>query len=179
MAKTKSEWDHRMFRAWLLDELDKREWRQADLARAMRPDNPRGITSMISKWLRGEAQPDPRLCRDLAAALGADVDLVLELAGHRPPEPRNERERQIENIRAALRLLTPEQLSYVQATVRALTDEARRRGQSGAGSPSADQEPDARGDNRGGKRGPARRTPCVGASPWFAPLSDAWALASL
>lgn len=182
--KTKAEtqpgkWDYRPFRNWLLAELEKRQWRQADLARAMRPADPSGIASNISKWLRGDNRPEPRLCQELAQALGVDVNLVLELAGHKPVEPRNEREQRIENIRAALRMLPPEQLGFIEATVRALTEELRRgAAQGGPGTPEAAQKSEGDAGRLGTQR--AIRRQSHQATGWLAALGEfPYALATL
>jgi transcriptional regulator with XRE-family HTH domain len=67
------------FATWVRGELRRREWSAADLARRM--DVNSGI---ISNWLRGKRRPSPRSCDLLADVLGADLDYVLALVGHRP-----------------------------------------------------------------------------------------------
>jgi transcriptional regulator with XRE-family HTH domain len=67
------------FANWVRGELRRREWSAADLARRM--DVNSGI---ISNWLSGKRRPSPRSCDLLADVLGADLDFVLALVGHRP-----------------------------------------------------------------------------------------------
>lgn len=68
------------FPKWLKRQLERREWRQVDLAK--RADI---STTSVSHYLNGNRIPDPVTCDRIADALGADRDLVLALAGHRPP----------------------------------------------------------------------------------------------
>lgn len=65
------------FSAWLQRELDRREMRPADFAR-LADVNP----SLVTRWLHGTT-PSPESCDLIADVLGADLDLVLGLAGHR------------------------------------------------------------------------------------------------
>lgn len=64
---------------WLRDELRRREWSIADLARRANLD-----ASAVGRWVRSDRTPSPESCDLLADALGVDVDRVLVLAGHRP-----------------------------------------------------------------------------------------------
>lgn len=66
------------FSAWLREEMQRREWRQADFARATNID-----VSMVSRWLQGR-RPDPASLERIAEALGEELDMLLTLAGHRP-----------------------------------------------------------------------------------------------
>ena len=72
------------YSAWMLEEMRRREWRQADFARAAGVD-----VSMVSRWLQGR-RPDPASLERVASALGVDLDGVLTLAGHRPRSPRDD-----------------------------------------------------------------------------------------
>lgn len=86
--------------SWLRRQLKRREWLQSELARRT------GLSdSSISQYLSGNRIPDPITCDKIADALGADRDLVLALAGHRPPDtpidPDDPRERVIALIRRA------------------------------------------------------------------------------
>jgi transcriptional regulator with XRE-family HTH domain len=72
------------FQEWMQEEMSRREWRQADFARAAGVD-----VSMVSRWLRGR-RPDPASLERVAAALGVDLDALLTLAGHRPRSPRDD-----------------------------------------------------------------------------------------
>lgn len=70
---------HESFGAWLGRQLLRREWSQADLARAT------GISSgRISEWVRGTRLPNSESAIRLADALHEDPDYVLALSGHRP-----------------------------------------------------------------------------------------------
>lgn len=63
-----------MFNDWLQEELDKKDWTQADLMRAS------GLTSAaISKYLNGRI-PDDKSLRKIAHALNLPVDFVFEKA---------------------------------------------------------------------------------------------------
>src|SRR5688500_19288714 len=72
------------YSAWMLEEMRRREWRQADFARAAGVD-----VSMVSRWLQGR-RPDPGSLERVASALGVDLDALLTLAGHRPRSPRDD-----------------------------------------------------------------------------------------
>lgn len=70
-----------MFNEWLQDELNKKEWTQADLSRAS------GLTTAaISKYLNGRI-PDDKSLRKLAHAFGLPADLVFEKADKLPSKP--------------------------------------------------------------------------------------------
>ncbi len=71
--------ESKQFGPWLGRQLKRREWNQADLARAMNTSS-----GVVSNWIRGGRVPSPESCDRLADVFGADVDLVLTLAGHRP-----------------------------------------------------------------------------------------------
>ena len=72
------------YKEWMLAEMRRREWRQADFARAAGVD-----VSMVSRWLNGR-RPDPASLERVAVALGVDLDGLLTLAGHRPRSPRDD-----------------------------------------------------------------------------------------
>lgn len=67
------------FGRWLQHQLDRRGWKQADLARKMP-----ATTGTISHWITGKRIPDPASCDLIADVLGIDIDVVLGVAGHRP-----------------------------------------------------------------------------------------------
>jgi len=75
------------YSAWMLAEMRRRKWRQADFARAAGLD-----VSMVSRWLHGR-RPDPASLERVAVALGVDLDTLLTLAGHRSPTPRDDEPR--------------------------------------------------------------------------------------
>ncbi len=68
------------FGQWLKGELARREWRPRDLARRMEASE-----GTISHWANDIRFPNPAAVRRIAAALGIDVDYLLTVAGHRPP----------------------------------------------------------------------------------------------
>lgn len=67
------------FGHWLARQLDRREWKAADLARRLdvRP-------GVVSHWLRDQRTPSTPSCERIADVLRVDIDTVLEKAGHRP-----------------------------------------------------------------------------------------------
>jgi transcriptional regulator with XRE-family HTH domain len=70
------------FAEWFRKQLDRRGWSQADFARAA------GLAhATVSTWYRGVRVPDPESCDRIADALHIDVETVLRMAGHLPPEP--------------------------------------------------------------------------------------------
>ena len=64
---------------WLRQQLDARQWPQAELVRrsggAIKADR-------VSKWLKGSEQPSHRNAVRTANALEVDVDEALEVAGY-------------------------------------------------------------------------------------------------
>jgi transcriptional regulator with XRE-family HTH domain len=106
------------YSAWMRGEMQRRQWRQTDFARAA------GINvSMVSRWLRGR-RPDPTSLEKVAAALGIDLDALLTLAGHRPPAARDDDPR-VASLVAKVRQIrwTPERFLIVDA----LLDDLRHR----------------------------------------------------
>lgn len=67
------------FSEWLQSELDKRQWRQADLARSGKI-----ATSMLSRIINRERFPGPDTCRSIARAFGIPPEEVLRQAGLLP-----------------------------------------------------------------------------------------------
>jgi transcriptional regulator with XRE-family HTH domain len=106
------------FPSWMRQEMARREWRQADFARAAEVD-----VSMISRWLRGR-RPDPASLERIAAALGVDGDALLTLAGHRPPSPQDD-DPWVATLVTKVRQVrwTPERFLLVEA----MLDDLRRR----------------------------------------------------
>lgn len=67
------------FRTWLAQQLAWREWTQADFVRRT------GFSSgIVSQWMNGRKVPSSESVDRIADVLGADLDMVLALAGHRP-----------------------------------------------------------------------------------------------
>jgi transcriptional regulator with XRE-family HTH domain len=100
------------------EEMRRRDWRQADFARAAGVD-----VSMVSRWLHGR-RPDPASLERVAGALGVDIDMLLTLAGHRPRSPRDDDPR-VAALIAKVRQITwtPERFLIVDA----LLDDLRHR----------------------------------------------------
>jgi transcriptional regulator with XRE-family HTH domain len=86
------------FGRWLQAQMRRRDWSQADLAQQVKAS-----TGAVSMWARGLRKPDPDSCERIADALGLDVDLVLTMAGHRPPsyetDPNDPKELTIQRLR--------------------------------------------------------------------------------
>jgi transcriptional regulator with XRE-family HTH domain len=78
---------------------------------------------MVSRWLHGR-RPDPASLERVAEALGADLDALLTLAGHRPRSPRDDDPR-VASLVAKVRQITwtPERFLIVDA----LLDDLRHR----------------------------------------------------
>lgn len=97
------------FAEWLQEELDKRDWRQADLARYG------GIaTSMLSRVMTGERSPGPDTCVSIARAFRMPPEDVFRKAGLLPLQ-QNETETQRE-----MRFLFDQLDEQAQATVIAM-----------------------------------------------------------
>jgi transcriptional regulator with XRE-family HTH domain len=67
--------------SWVNQQLTRKGWRPADAARAFGVDD-----SMISKWRRGLAGPDPKSLRRVAESLELPILEVLVAAGWITPE---------------------------------------------------------------------------------------------
>ena len=106
------------YKNWLREEMRRREWRQADFARAVGVD-----VSMVSRWMQGR-RPDPASLERVAAGLGVDLDALLTLAGHRPQTARDD-DPQVATLVAKVRQIqwTPERFLIVDA----LLDDLRHR----------------------------------------------------
>jgi transcriptional regulator with XRE-family HTH domain len=75
------------FIPWLLEELNKRSWRPADLAHRA------GLsTGSLSNVLSGNRNAGPDICNAVARALGEPEEKVFRLAGLLPPLPAEEDE---------------------------------------------------------------------------------------
>ena len=64
------------FGEWLVEELNRRSWNLADLARKA---NTSGAS--ISRVINGDRNPGPELCRSIAKALGYNEEYVFRKAG--------------------------------------------------------------------------------------------------
>lgn len=75
------------FVAWVVEELDKRNWRPADLAHKA------GVsTGSLSNVLKGKRRAGPDICKAIAGAFGAPPEQVFRLAGLLPALPVQEDE---------------------------------------------------------------------------------------
>ncbi len=72
----------KMFSEWLLAELQKREWSQADLARAAQLE--RGT---IGNVLRNVRRPGPDVCLAIARALNLSPESIFRKANLLPAKP--------------------------------------------------------------------------------------------
>ena len=68
------------FGNWLGQELQHRNWNQAELARRSRT-----TTAQISRIMTGEQNPGPTVCQKLARALHIPAEEVFRYAGLLPP----------------------------------------------------------------------------------------------
>jgi len=98
---------------WLAEQLNIRAWSARELARRI------GMSqTSISRYLEGTLTPSPKTCHKLAAALGADLRKVMQLAGHLPsPLPTVEGEEEAITI---LRSLSTDTRTIVMQILRSL-----------------------------------------------------------
>jgi len=84
------------FTEWLENELNKRNWDRAELARRARL-----ATSTVTRIMNGERSPGPDFCRSVARALNLPPETVFRKAGLLPQKPDTDPE-----IEEALHLLS-------------------------------------------------------------------------
>lgn len=70
------------FTVWILEELNKKDWKPADLAKKARMS-----TGALSNIMNGNRKPGPEICRAIAQALDQPPEHVFRLAGLLPPLP--------------------------------------------------------------------------------------------
>jgi len=111
------------FGSWLQRQLDRREWKQSDFARRAKVS-----TSAVSYYISGARLPDPITCDRIADVLDADRDLVLALAGHRPPDQPLDPDDPITILLGAARKVrwTPERLESILVVLRMYAETDRR-----------------------------------------------------
>jgi transcriptional regulator with XRE-family HTH domain len=108
---------------WIEGELRSRDWRQADLARRARVS-----TTAVSDWVRGKKVPDPASCDLLSDIFHADLDFVLDLAGHRPPDSNDDPASPANRLSALLHRVqwNPDREAVVEGIIRGFIDRDRR-----------------------------------------------------
>ena len=120
------------FAAWLRRQLARRDWTQADFARAA------GLpTGTVSRWVRGERVPTPLHADLIADVLGVDLDIVLAVAGHRPNvDPDDPPE--IADLIAMIRKtqMHPDRVAGLRSMLDGWQSRDRREAQSSSGSSS-------------------------------------------
>lgn len=70
------------FTVWIVEELNKRDWNPADLAKKARMS-----TGALSNIMNGKRKPGPEICRAIASALSEPPEHVFRMAGLLPPLP--------------------------------------------------------------------------------------------
>lgn len=116
------------FSEWLLLELKKREWSQADLARAAQVSR-----SAISEIISGRRQVGKDTANAIAEALKIPPEHVFRAAGILPSQP--DADPWVEEMDAKLRQLSPELRDLAARVIESIieSEEAqRRRGKSGS-----------------------------------------------
>lgn len=74
--------DQLTFGEWLEDRLKEKRWSQSAFA-----DQIGVARSTVSGWVNNVQPPRRRMARDIAKALGVEIDEVLVRAGYPPTEP--------------------------------------------------------------------------------------------
>lgn len=90
------------FGAWLQQELDRREWSQADFARRSRLG-----AQDVSRYINDQRLPTYDKALVIAAHLGIDPDLVVQKAGHPVSRTIRERPRSVDDYLAGLQANMP------------------------------------------------------------------------
>ena len=104
------------FITWLEEELKKRAWRPADLARQGAID-----TGSVSRILNGTRRPGPENCVAIAKALNYSPEVVFRQAGLLPSGP--EPDLQVEEATQLFQKLSPAQREFVLQALRAWGEE--------------------------------------------------------
>ena len=112
---------HQKFKEWLMKEMDKREWSQADLARYA--DLNRAV---INKLLNGHsATPRPATLEAIARAFKVPVEKVYRVAGLLPEVPENEGVIE-EALHHLSQIQDPKRKSAVISVIKALAEEEKK-----------------------------------------------------
>ena len=97
------------FSAWILEELNKRGWKPADLSHET------GISSgSLSNILNGYRKPGPDVCRSIAHDLRIPEEMVFRQAGLLSPKPENTKTDLLKDL---VDLLDDSELDYVAEIV--------------------------------------------------------------
>lgn len=127
------------FSEWIQSELDKRAWRQADLA-----ERAHMSSSLVSKLMSGQRNPGPDTCRAIARAFGMPPEEVQRHAGLLPSLP--EEDSTIRRITLRLReLLNDERGQAVLPQIDVIVDALYRQT---FGSGTAPQAPNTLTDEK-------------------------------
>lgn len=113
---------------WVLEELDKRGWKPADLAHRA------GLsTGSLSNILNGNRKAGPDVCRAIADALGEPEEKVFRLAGLLSPLPATEDSPTLQEIIDLAKRMTPEQREQAADYIRFLyqKEQEEKRAQGG------------------------------------------------
>ncbi len=113
------------FAQWFQSQLRRREWTQADAARRLNVS-----TGVISYWFNGNRVPSPQSCDLISDAFGVPVDLVLELAGHRPSSLPVDPESPVSLLQNLVERVewSPERQAVVEGILRGFIDRDRKGG---------------------------------------------------
>ena len=126
------------FAEWLEGELRARSWSRSYLAATIdkRPQT-------IYTWFNDDTIPSPELCQALARVLHVAPELVLQKAGHLPPEAEVPEQPLPGWLIEVLEKLHPDDLRVVAATARGLLEVREEKGQYEAQAPTDPEAPPA------------------------------------
>lgn len=98
---------------WMLEELNRRNWNPADLAKASGMS-----TGALSNIMNGKRKPGPKTLKAIARALGEPLDKIFRLAGLLLPEA--EKSAEEDDLLYIFRQLSKEQKQIVMSMFRGL-----------------------------------------------------------
>ena len=98
--------DRIVFAEWLIDEMNKRNWSQADLARHAGMNR-----QVVNRIIKGDRIPSADSCNALANAFNLSPETVFRKAGLLPPSP--EPDPKIDEAVHLLNLLEPDDLEEI------------------------------------------------------------------
>lgn len=103
------------FTEWLNGEMEKKNWKPADLCREAKIDS-----GFLSKVLSGIRNPGKMFVNRVAVALNYPPDFVARMAGLLPPE--KEKDPSDEELLFLFQKLTDQEKEIIRAQVRALVE---------------------------------------------------------